>query len=145
MTIPRFTEEERARIRYHLGYINIDPVSALALGFPSAQQAMFSVETAMDRIIPAAVARTQRMAANLDEIECQMMDALKRLKAQKVDTLQLRDSNDARTEGDLLEVEYRRWAMRLADQLGVTLNPYCERFRGMGPGGGMSARVVHQG
>lgn len=128
MTIPTLTEEERVRVRYHLGYLNVSPVSAIGLGYPSAQHALFLVENSMDRLIPAAVSRLREIVSTLDQIECQMRDALSRLKAASVGEVKLRGSAGDASEGDLLEREYRRWAERLADHLGVSLNVYSARF-----------------
>lgn len=125
----RFRESDRVRIRSHLGYLSVEPASAIQLGFPSAQQAQFLVEIAMDRIIPEAIPRALRCVEELDCIENQMSESRTRLKAQQLGELKLRNNNDERTEADLLEREYRRWAVRLADLLGVPLNVYSERFR----------------
>ena len=138
MTTPRFTDEERARIRAHLGYLNVAPVSAIGLGFPAASQSLFTVEVAMDQLLPGAVSRAQMILAVLDKIECLLVESLERLAAQQVGDVKLRGSNDESTEGDLLEGEYLRWAKRLADLLGVELNRASLRF---GAGSGLSGNV----
>src|SRR5258708_35315479 len=99
MTIS-LTESERARVRHHLGYLNIEPAAAITLGFPSAQQAMFLVESAMNRIIAAAVGIIQTNLSTLDSIEQQMRDANRRLLAQQIDELKLRENNVEPTEQD---------------------------------------------
>lgn len=137
MTIPKLTEEERARVRYHLGYLNVEPVSAMTLGYPAAQQAGFLVENSMDRILVAAVPKLRQCLCALDSIECQQAEAPGRLKAMAAGEVTLRTGND-RTEGDILVDEYHRWAQKLADMLGVELNKFSERFRG----GGMSVPVA---
>lgn len=137
----RVAEADRERVRYHLGYLNIEPVSAIQLGFPSAQQAQFLVESAMDRLIPQAINRVLSILCTLDKIECQMVDALSRLKVQQVGEAKFRNTNDEPSETDLLEKEYARWAKRLADHLGVPLNTFCERFTSGMYGGGMSVPV----
>lgn len=122
-------EADRERTRYHLGYLNIDPVSAIALGFPSAQQAQFLVESAMDRLKETTVGRVIRILNELDDIELQMSKERRCLKVQQIETLKFRNSNEEPNVIDLLEREYSRWAKRLADDLGVPLNVYSERFR----------------
>ena len=138
------TAASKERIRYHLGYLNVEPAAAIALGFPSAQQAGFLVESAMERVVNESVGRIEKMVSVLEGIESQMIDALHRLKAQQLGELKLRNSNEEPTEQDKLEDEYSRWAQRLADNLGVPLNTYSARFRhlGSGGGGGMNVRVV---
>ncbi|MCH7584457.1 MAG: type I restriction endonuclease subunit R [Acidobacteria bacterium] len=59
MTV-RLQEADRARVRHHLGYLNVEPVSSIQLGFPAASQPQFLVEIAMDRIIPEAVGMIQK-------------------------------------------------------------------------------------
>lgn len=135
-------EADRARVRHHLGYLSTEPVSSIALGFPSAQQAQFLVERAMDHILPAAVSRVIQQLNILDAIEGQMVDALDRLQAQQLGELKLRNSNEEPVEQDLLEHEYIRWAKRLADDLGVPLNPFSERFRSGGTSSPLNLSVI---
>lgn len=137
-TTIRLSDADRARVRHHLGYLNVEPVSSIALGFPSAQQSMFLVDRAMDRLIPEGVSRIIQQLNTLDCIEQQMVESLCRLKAQQLGELKIRNSNEEPTEQDLLEREYLRWAKRLADDLGCALNPFSERFRA---GGGQSINL----
>jgi hypothetical protein len=126
----RVAEADRERVRYHLGYLNIDPAASIALGFPSAQQAQFLVESAMDRVRDTTLHRVIRILGELDDIENQMSRERKCLKVQGIDTLKIRNSNDEPTIIDLLEREYVRWGKRLANDLGVPLNVYAERYAG---------------
>ena len=132
---------DKERVRYHLGYMSIEPAASIQLGFPRASQAQFLVEAAMERIMEPAVSRVMKLLSALDAVEDQMMTALPRLKAQQLGELKLRNTNEESTEQDLLEKEYVRWAQRLADILGVPLNVYAARFRDLGSGGGMNVRV----
>ena len=129
MTV-RLQEADRARVRHHLGYINVEPVSSIQLGFPAASQPQFLVEIAMDRIIPEAVGMIQKYLAILDGLEDLMVQSFRTDKVQQLGELKLRNSNEEPTEHDLLERKYRYWAMVLADDLGVPLNPFSNRFRG---------------
>lgn len=118
------TEEEKARIRHHLGYVQTNPVASIQLGVPRASQPQFLVEAQMNRIPETAIGGIRRMVAILDNIEDRLLDALDRLAADKLGEITLRQN-----EHDSLEREYVRWAKRLADDLGVPLNAYSERFR----------------
>ncbi len=140
----RLAEQDRERVRYHLGYLNVDPVSAVQLGFPSAAQAEFLVERAMDRVREQTVGRIIRILNELDDCELQISEGRKRLKVQQIETLKLRNSNEEPTELDLVRGEYRHWAESLADNLGVPLNTYSYRFRGGGPGAGITNVPVAQ-
>lgn len=124
------TEDEKARIRHHTGYLNTNPVASIQLGVPRASQSMFLVETAMNSIPDTAIGLIRQYVAILDGIEQKLVDAMERFAASKLGEITLRDN-----ETDMLEKEYVRWARRLADDLGVPLNAYSERFRGGGGGG----------
>lgn len=130
MPVPRLTDSDRVRVRYHLGYLNIEPVQSIQLGFPAAQQAEFLVETAMDRLMAAAVPKLLEILNTLECIEGLMRQALPHLLAQQIGELKIRNTNEEGTSQDLLEKEYARWAKRLADHLGVPLNVYSTRFQG---------------
>jgi hypothetical protein len=117
-------EEEKARIRHHLGYLNVQPAASIQLGFPAASQPLFLVESAMNKIPETAVGIIRKTVSILDNIEDRLVDALDRLQAEKLSDVTLRAD-----EHDALEREYVRWAKRLADDLGAPLNAYSERFR----------------
>lgn len=129
MTQPKLSESDRERVRYHLGYFSTEPVAAIVSGRLSATQPMFIVEAAMDRVIAAAIPRVRHILAELDCVEEQMSNARSRLAVQRIEDVTFRSTNDGRTECDLLENEYARWASRLADQLGVPINPNSMRYR----------------
>lgn len=138
-----FTEQDRSRIYYHLGYPDVTNVSSIQLGFPALSQPQFLVTSAMDRLNPASVPRVIRILNIMDGIESQMVKALNRLKAQQLGELKLRNTNEESTEQDLLEREYGRWAQRLADILGVPINPYAMRYGALEGGAGVNVPVRH--
>lgn len=140
----RLQENDRARVRHHLGYLQTQPSASIQLGFPSASEPLFLVERAMDQLIPEAVPRILQMLNALDAIELQMLDGLKRLKAQQLGELKLRNSNEEPVEQDLLEKEYARWAMRLSDSLGAPINPFSARFQNGLYGGAMPNIPISQ-
>lgn len=121
------TSQDRERIRYHLGYINVQPAASITFGVPRPQQTLFLVETAMSNVLEETIPRVRRMASILDEIECRLIDAQERLKATRMGEISLRAD-----EPDALEKEYLRWAQRLADVLGVPLYAYSARFSSVG-------------
>lgn len=119
------TELEKNRIRHHLGYLVTAPVASIQLGVPRASEPQFLVEFSMNSIPVDAIGQVRRWVAILDSTEETMVDAQSRLAAKRVGNIEMRED-----ELDSLEREYRRWAQRLADDLGVPLNIYSERFRG---------------
>lgn len=125
----------KERVRYHLGYPGVQNVSMISVGIPTARQPAFLVELAMNNLIAATVPRIATIVETLDRIECALVDALCQLKADKVDEITLAGaSGDTPLITGRLEEEYRRWANRLADTLGVPLYPFADRF--VRPGAG---------
>lgn len=122
-----FTDEEKQRIKYHLGYPLVKSAASLSYGMPKPLQTLFLVESALNLVIPVAEDKVRQLIATLDTIECRLQDAQTRMAATSVDTLTMR-----RDEADALEAEYRRWANRLADLMGVPLYAYSLRFQRSG-------------
>lgn len=125
------TPQEKARTRYHLGYLGVQVADSLSFGQPVPLQTLFIVEAAMENLIAEHVPKVRSLLDILDGIECRLIAAADRLAAKRLDDLELRDN-----EPDLLEKEYYRWAGRLADILGVPFYSYSNRFKGKGPTGG---------
>ena len=118
-----FTADEKARIRYHLGYLNVQEPTALSFGIPRPLQTVFLIESAMNNVIDAARDKVRQIIGIMDGVECRLVDAQERLAASKLDTLTMRVD-----EPDALEKEYMRWGLRLADLLGVPPYPYSTRY-----------------
>lgn len=127
------TEDEKNRVRHHTGYLIVNPVSSIQLGVPRASQPMFLVETALNSIPESGIGQIRRYINILDGIEDRLVDAMERFVATKLGEITLNPD-----ESNKLEIEYSRWAKRLADDLGVPLNAYSERFRS---GGAMGLNV----
>jgi len=96
----------------------------------------------MDHVLPEAVSYVLEVCGVLDGIEAQIFDANRRLKAQQLGELKLRNSNEEPTENDLLREELYYWAKILSDELAAPLNPFSERYRGRGGAAG-STPVSH--
>jgi len=133
-----FDLDEKSRIRYHMGYLQVTPAAAITYGIPTPIQTLFLLESAMDRVIIQAEDRIRRLITVLDNIECRMIDAQNYLVADQLSDITLRKDHI-----NQLEDEYCRWAARLADTLGAPLYPGAERFRRLfGAGGSMQAGVL---
>jgi hypothetical protein len=131
-----FSEEEKARIRYHLGYLNTDPVLSLQLGTPAVSQESFIVEGAMDRVRISAAGIVRGLLAECDAVEGELKACRRRMRAESVGEVTLRADEAAALDG-----EYARWTMRLSEVLGAPRNPLSQRF-----GGGrapLNVRVHH--
>ena len=118
------TEEEKASIRHHLGFMQVAPSTSIFMGFPAATQTSFLVETAMDHIMEAGVGRIRDDIAECDRIECEIKGARFRLQAKSVEGIDLNPQ-----ELTQLKTEYTDWAKRLADDLGVPINAYAAKFQ----------------
>lgn len=136
------TESEKERVRYHLGYLETSfggnqAAASLQFGIPQPQQTIFLLEEAIQNLLTNmfAVERVRKILCTLDNIELQIEASTCSLVAETVGEITL---HPGRSRGeympDLLEREYRRWAHRLADILGVPIYPYSMRFRRQGPG-----------
>lgn len=124
------TDEEKERVRYHLGYMETSFAASLQLGIPRPVQTIFLVEQALTMVANEyAEDRIRRVLWTLDQIEQKLQAALCVLIAEKLGDITLRGAQAGETYPDLLEREYLRWAKRLADILGVPLYPYSDRFK----------------
>jgi hypothetical protein len=131
-----FTVEEKVRIRYHLGYMSGGTTAAsLSLGIPRPAQTAFLVESAMGLVHTDAEDRVRQILQTMDSIECRLGAVPGHLAVASVDGLTLREQ-----EGELLEREYVRWGMRLADIIGCPIYPFSERYKRY-VGGGVNIPV----
>lgn len=132
-----FDDAERERIRYHMGYTEVSPAAGLAQGLPVPIQTLFLVESAMDRVLQAAEDRVRKLIVILDKIECKQEEALDFLPVDQVDQTTIRKDHL-----DKLEIEYCRWAAKLADVMGAPLYPGATKFRWLFQGAGAGAYSV---
>lgn len=125
------TVEERERVRYHLGYLNITQQVSIGLGFPSASQLQFILESSMNALLPEGEAGVRRAIQELDCIEDQL--SLFRTSLEVMRTgggVEIRGPNAFRE----LEEQYVFWANGLSDTLGSPINPFGNRLLRLGAG-----------
>lgn len=124
------TADEKARVRHHTGYPEVQPAASIQFGLPRPLQAAFMLELAMENVMVTAVPRIRDILQVLDDVEQKMIDAQCYLVADRLDTITLAGSGDAKSRlvTDRLESEYVRWAERLVDIFGVPLYPFSSRF-----------------
>lgn len=124
------TDEEKARVRHHTGYPEVQAAASIQYGLPKPAQMAFMIELAMENLMPIAVPRVRSILQILDDLEQQLVDAQAYLVADQLEELKLAGSGDGQNRliTDRLENEYRRWAGRLADVFGVPLYPFSARF-----------------
>ena len=139
------TPEERERCRYHLGYLNITEQVALSLGFPSASQLGFILESSMNNLLPEGEPGVRRALQELDCIEDQLSAMRPGLEAKKTGARNPSDTSRTQPvmlqrQGALrqalreLEAQYQFWSASLADTLGAPKNPFSEKHNLIGSG-----------
>lgn len=133
-----FTKFERARIRHHLGYINVAEREVYQLGQTAALETQFQIEGAMDLVILEAEVIAREHIGYLDRIEAQMVDDLELLAVESIDEIKLR-----KDEQQQLRNNYLYWRAALCNVLGSYPNPFDKRYGSDGAVGGINASVKH--
>lgn len=130
------SDQEKERVRYHLGYIETSLAATLQYGIPRPQQTAFLLELALERLVdPFAVERCRGLLNTLDSIECKLRESADYVVAESIGQMKLHPlASRGKLASDSLESEYVRWAYRLADMLGVPVYAFSQRFRRGGPG-----------
>lgn len=134
-----FTAQEQARIKHHLAYPDwVSLAQSIQLGYPAASQPLFLVEDAFQRLTPGGEESVRRDLCECEDIERQLSDARRRMKATQIGELKVNPH-----ETKLLRRELQYWAVRLADDLGVVPDPFSQAFRaGQLFAGGRNAMVM---
>lgn len=122
-----FTDEDKARVRYHLEYPNVERDTTAIAGAVFYSDASFVLESMLNAVSAAAIPMIQRTLTIMDNIELQMVDALQRLQASKADVVTLNPH-----EHLALQENYIYWQTRLCKQLSVQVNPNAPHGRANG-------------
>ncbi len=130
------TDEEKVRIRHHLGFLNVAPVATFVLGSPAAIDAQFIIESAMEKVLVAALPLVRRLLGFLDATENQRFEDQENLAVDRIGSIELRED-----EQDALAKNYQYWQGRLVNALGIVVNPY-SKVPGDG-GGGINSPVAN--
>lgn len=117
------TDEEKVKIRHHLGYLNVSAVQTFVLGSPAAVETQFIIEGAMTKVLDAALPEVRRHLVILDQIEAQMVEDHELLAVSQVGEIAVRPD-----EQQALDLRYQRWRQSLANLLGVYPNPFDKRY-----------------
>ena len=130
------TNEEKARIRYHLGYPLLTTAASVQFGQPALTQTSFMVDNALSRIVEPGLNYVRSMSKTMDDIEVKLIEAQDRLAAERLEDLYLR-----KDEVNALEDEYRRWGHRLAETIGAPIYPYSKRYQAGGANAVTNVRI----
>ena len=117
------TEDEKVKTRHHLGYLNVAQQSTFSLGVPAGVQTQFTVEGAMNRILPQAEPLFRRHLKILDALEEQMLENAPNVAVQSIDTIKI----DPKAFRQTVQ-QYRWWGNGLANLIGTIPTPWDQRF-----------------
>lgn len=131
------TEAEKVKARHHLGYLQVAASSTFSLGVPAGVQTQFTVEGAFSRILPQAEEEFRRHLKILDEHECQILEALPNVQVESLGTIKI----NLKAFRAYLQ-QYRFWCASLANLMGITPNPFDQRWGSWNAAaGGVNATV----
>lgn len=122
-----FTDEEKVRIRAHLGYLNVAASQTFVLGAPAAVETQFIIEGAMNRVLPEAETLARNQLAKCDFVETQILENQELLAVTAVGEISVRQD-----EFSALLQRYHYWRNSLANTLGCYPNPFDKRFASTG-------------
>lgn len=123
------TDEQKVKVRHHLGYPNIAEVATFALGVPAQVETAFIIERCMNKLLPPSRPELERLLAICDQCEQQMVDDLELLAVESVGEITVNQDEQRK-----LVARYDYWVDSLANFLGVDRNPFDKRKNGSGRG-----------
>jgi hypothetical protein len=122
--VARFTDEQVARIRQHLGFGDAALTAALPAGGYATLQVQFLADKAMELLNESGKPRVLAMLAMCESVEQRMAEQMDVAVATRIGDLVVRE--DGFNE---LVRQYDHWVAELASALNTTRNPYDERLR----------------
>lgn len=131
------TEEEKEKIRRHMGYPGTSTASTLAMGLPTSLEFNHLVEAQMDRLREAAIPIARELIDTMDGLLQAKKEAVDLLAVSQLDTIKIRSD-----QIDQIDRQYFQWACQLADLLRAPLYPGAEKFKRFLGGGGVNIRVT---
>lgn len=130
-------EQEKVKVRHHLGFLNVQDAQTFVLGTPASVETQFIIEGAMNRVLEAAVPEVRRHIQILDGIEDQKIQNLELLQITSLGEIAVNSTGPDREQVQL-EQQYDYWVAALANLLGCYRNPFDKRKTARG---GVNARV----
>lgn len=134
MPAPVLSDSMKVKIRHHFGYVNVSAIATFVLGSPASLETQFMIESAMDKVLRAAVPELERILGILDGIEDQSVSDLELTAVDRVGEIDINQGEQRQ-----LAAQYDRWLGSLENLLGVPRNPFDKRLQ---TGGGINARVL---
>lgn len=119
-----FTDEQRSRIRQHLGFGDAQLTAALPAGGRATLQVQFLCDKAMELLNEPGQPRVLQLLGTCDAVEAKQAEQMDVAIAHRLGDLTVRDDGF-----DELVRQYDYWVAQLASALNTTRNPYDERLR----------------
>ncbi len=129
------TPEEKVRVRYHLGYAEVNEYTGFVAGGPAGLQSAWQVEGSMNRLLEASLPLVRSKLAACDALDDSRSDE------DMVDVALVTKLGDIEISPLSFEHRDRMYQQRVAElarALGVTVNPF-DPARG----GGLNVSVRH--
>jgi len=114
-----FTDQEKTKIAYHLGYTSNVLGAGIGFGLPTVVSVLYPVWGALEHVMPTAEVLVRRILDIMDAIESKQFEALDYMVAEKVDDTVIRKDYP-----EALAKEYKRWRAKLSNVTGAPVNPY---------------------
>lgn len=126
MGVDFLTDDEKVRIRHHLGYLNVDEASTYVIGLPAGVETQFAIEGAFSRLLPAAIPQVRKLLRYCECTEEQRFTSQPNAVVKKVDGIEMGFAE----EQEMLAKNYDYWRSALANMFGVMANPFDRRYGG---------------
>jgi hypothetical protein len=126
------TEEEKAKARHHMGYLEVQSAYTFALGIPLNTQTQFMIEGALNNLLPSAYPKFRELLCRMDAMENQVYCGAELADIESIDTIKV---NRMRLK-EIAQM-YLLAQGALGNMLGCTPNAWDQRewlSRAYGPG-----------
>jgi hypothetical protein len=125
------TEEEKAKARHHLGYLEVQSAYTFALGIPLNTQTQFMIEGSFNNLLVSAYPKFRELLCRLDSVEQAIYCGLDLIDIDSIDTIKVN-----RQRMKEYAQAYKLAQQSLANMLGTVPNPWDQReFLQMGSAG----------
>jgi hypothetical protein len=133
--IPPLSDDEKVRVRHHMGYPNVNAGATFAIGVPATIEVSFIIELAMNQVKLEALPMFRLILGRLDSIEAQMDGDLELLAVHQVGEIEVNEDEMMK-----LDDRYERWLCKLEALLAVSRNPNDPMRKRVG---GVNLAVAH--
>lgn len=124
------SEDEKVKIRHHLGYLGVAEVFTFLLGVPGAVETQFLIEGALHRLLLSTEPLVREILCRLDQLDAARQQVAIGGEVESVGNIKMRGMEALRMVDNQL-VEQRG---ALANAFGVYQNPFDKRSRGINVG-----------